>query len=241
MAAARWAICSSVSIESNGFSVSAIGGTAIADFGADSDAIFPFAASKLHNASDDNVYDSRKIRKFGIIGRVIPLVSGVVERGWRRMQGTFFLFHRHGKCLRRIRLPKECRFGVTEPEVGQYGVVQIQLGQLVGNPVILQPFLLLSLVGVKSCGFRRNTLLQYPASVFDATIEYLLQLVELRFQLHTFHNPSCFIRRYEKLLKKKNVRIIVRTFSLCFSRSDSESTRWLLSFFYPRFWRKSAS
>ena len=38
MAAARWAICSSVSIESNGFSVSAMGGAVIeADFCEDSD------------------------------------------------------------------------------------------------------------------------------------------------------------------------------------------------------------
>ena len=156
------------------------------------------------------------------------------------MQGTFS-FHRHA-APRRIRpLPKKCRFGVTEPEIGQYGVVQIQLGQLVSNPVILQPFLLLPLLRGKSCGFRRNTLLQYPASVFDATIEYLLQLVELRFQLHAFHNPSCFIRRYEKLLKKKNVRIIVRTFCLCFSRSDSESIRWLPLSSCLRFWHKSAS
>ena len=122
-------------------------------------------------------------------------------------------------------LPKKRRFGVAEPEVGQYGVVHIQLGQLVGNPVVLQPFLRLSLLGVKSCSFRRNTLLEYPASMLDATIEYLLQFDELRFQLHTFHNPSCFRRRYEKLLKKKNVRIIVRTFGFCFSRSDSESSR----------------
>ena len=145
--------------------------------------------------SDDNVYDSRKIRKFGIIGRVIPFVLGVVERGHGECK-ILFLFI----CMQRLEesaLPKKCRFGVAEPQVGQYGVVQIQLSQLVGNPVILQPFLLLPLLSGKSCGFRRNTLLQYPASVFDATIEYLLQLVELRFQLHTFHNPSCFIRRYE--------------------------------------------
>ena len=95
-------------------------------------------------------------------------------------------------------LPKKCRFGVTEPEVGQCGVVHIQLGQLVGNPVVLQPFLRLSLLGIEPGGFRRNTLLQYSASVFDATIKYLLQLVELRFQLHAFHNPSCFRRRYEE-------------------------------------------
>ena len=89
-------------------------------------------------------------------------------------------------------LPKKCRFGVAEPQVGQYGVVQIQLGQLVGNPVILQPFLLLLLLRGEPGGFRRNTLFQYPASVFDATIEYLLQFVELRFQLHAFHKSVLF-------------------------------------------------
>lgn len=86
------------------------------------------------------------------------------------MQGIFLFIGM--QCLKESALPKECRFGVTEPEVGQYGVVQIQLGQLVGNSVILQPFLLLPLVGGESGGFRRNTLLQYPASVFDTTIEY---------------------------------------------------------------------
>lgn len=89
-------------------------------------------------------------------------------------------------------LPKKRRFGVAEPQVGQYGVVQIQLGQLVGNPVILQLFLLLSLPGIEPGGFGCNTLLEYPASVFDATIEYLLQLVELRFQLHAFHKSVLF-------------------------------------------------
>ena len=42
---------------------------------------FPLPQVSGITFSDDNVYDSRKIRKFGIIGRVIPLVSGVVERG----------------------------------------------------------------------------------------------------------------------------------------------------------------
>lgn len=172
--------------------------------------------------SYDDVYDSRKIRQFGIVGRVVLLVSGVVERGCGECE-VLFLFTGIQR-LEESALLKERRFGVTEPEIGQSGVVQIQLGQLVGNPVILQPFLLLPLLRGKSCGFRRNTLLQYPASVFDATIEYLLQLVELWFQLYAFHNPSCFIRRYEKRLKKKNVRIVVRTF-LYITLSDSESTR----------------
>lgn len=52
---------------------------------------FPLPQVSGITFSDDDIYDSREIRKFGIIGRVIPLVSGVVERG-RRECKVFFLF-----------------------------------------------------------------------------------------------------------------------------------------------------
>ena len=151
------------------------------------------------------------------------------------MQGTFS-FHRHA-ALRRIRPPKE-----MQVRSNRTGGLTVRSDANTTRPARRQSGYTPVFPALAAAqGFRRNTLLQYPASVFDATIEYLLQLVELRFQLQAFHNPSCFIRRYEKLLKKKNVRTMIRTFSLCFSRSDSESTRWLPLSSCPRFWRKSAS
>ncbi len=165
---------------------------------------FPLPQVSGITFSDNNVYDSREIRQFGIIGRVVPLISGIVERGYGECEvlSLFIGIQR----LEESALPKKRRFGVAEPQVGQYGVVQIQLGQLVGNPVILQPFHLLHLLRIETGGFHGQPLSQYAISMLDATIEYLLQLVELRFQLQTFHNPSCFIRRYEEFWRKRDNR-----------------------------------
>lgn len=183
--------------------------------------MFPFAASKLHNALGRQCLRQQKNKEVRHHRPCYPVRIGSSRTRARRMQGTFS-FHRHA-APRRIRPPKE-----MQVRSNRTGDRTIRSGANITRPARQQSgytpaFPALAAARVKSCGFRRNTLLQHSASVFDATIEYLLQLVELRFQLYAFHNLSCFIRRYEKRLKKKNVRIIVRTFGLCFSRSDSES------------------
>lgn len=91
-------------------------------------------------------------------------------------------------------VPEERRIGVEIPDVGQYGITQIQLRQLVGSTDVFQLFQLPHLLAVEVGGFRRYTIRQHPKSMIDTAIEKFLQPIEFRFKFQAVHSLYDLIR-----------------------------------------------